>query len=435
MLSSHHSRPGPKRAWPLIATAFGLLVAAGCTPEAGAPGRVAPPKPLPETWPPRAVWVPREAYGSPEEIADLMERIRRAGFNSVLYQVRGNGTAFYRSDIEPLAYEYAQGDPGFDPLAVACREAQARGLAIHAWVNVMPGWRGTQPPTDPRQLYNARPEWFLQDQHGRRQPLGGFYVSLNPCLPEVRTYLVKVCREIVAGYPVQGLHLDYIRLPLEESPKGSDYPRDARTVALYRQATGRRPSDDSAQWTAWRTQQVTQLVRDIHAMVRRTRPDAKLTAAVWADFPGARRSWFQDGPGWVRAGLIDRAFIMNYTPDTATFRQRHEAWQRAAGGAPIAAGIGAYLHKNDAVTIEQLQLARQWGGGVAVFSSNVLFDGRERSRQRLSAIVPLLRDMRAEAVRDAESPDESPIRVRAGATLWTGSGKPAHGRSRRGMVP
>ena len=116
-----------------------VLIVSGCGPDGtkgGTFGRVAGGRddrpPVIDVWPPRAVWVPRQAYRSPQQIADLMQRIRDAGLNTVLFQVRRNGTAFYRSSIEPLAEEYTRGDPGFDPLTVACREAHRRGLAIHA---------------------------------------------------------------------------------------------------------------------------------------------------------------------------------------------------------------------------------------------------------------------------------------------------------------
>ena len=179
--------------------AAGLACILGCPPSSGpggptvlSPDRPRPPAPR-DVWPPRAVWVVRQVYSSPDQIADLMEKCRQAGLNTVLFQVRGNGTAFHRSTIEPPAVEYGGRDPGFDQLEVACDEAHRRGIALHAWVNVMPAWKGKTPPGDPRQLYNARPEWFWYDQDGRRQPLDDFYVSLNPCLPEVRAYLVSVC--------------------------------------------------------------------------------------------------------------------------------------------------------------------------------------------------------------------------------------------------
>ncbi|UCD29966.1 MAG: family 10 glycosylhydrolase, partial [Planctomycetota bacterium] len=297
------------------------------------------------------------------------------------------------SSIEPFAYEYG-GDRGFDPLEVACREAHKRGMALHAWVSVMPAWRGEGPPRDSRQLYNAHPEWFWYDQKGRRQPLlqrgKAWYVSLNPCLPEVRSHLVKVFEEIVQKYPVDGLHLDYIRFPSEISPKGSDYPYDRKTLALYKKATGKSPQQDRTRWIRWRTEQVTQLVREIRGMMRRIRPKTKLTAACGADFDRYRRDHFQDGPIWLRGNLVDLVFVMNYCKDVETFRQRQEAWRRAAYGKPVAAGIGMYLHENDQVTIEQLKLAKKWGGGVALFSSNVLFDLSVRSRQRLVSVRSVL---------------------------------------------
>ncbi len=395
--------------WGLLPSlsALALVLLVGCPPQGTGPdtgkpsfgwGHVqqrpqepSPPR-LEDVWPARAVWVVRQNFSSPSQIAGLMEQCRDAGFNTVIFQVRGNGTVLYRSKLEPWAEELG-GDPGFDPLEVACREAHRRGLALHAWVNVLPAWKGDSPPTDARQLYNRHPEWFWYDQSGRRQPLG-WYVSLNPCLPEVRQYLVNVFAEIVGGYPIDGLHLDYIRFPSEESPKGSDYPRDQRTTALFKlDSGGKTPASAGAQWANWRTAQVTQLVRDIHRMVRQTRPRILFTAACGHDPDEHRRRYHQDGPGWLRAGLIDAAFVMNYTKDTDLFRRRQEAWRNAAPGKPVIPGIGVYMHDNDSITVKQLQYARYWNHGVALFSASSLFDNEPRSRQRLQTVRPILQGM------------------------------------------
>lgn len=350
--------------------------------------RVEPEPPPPSrssVWPARAIWVPRAAYRSPEEIVGVMDRCCRAGFNTVLFQVRGEGTAYYGSNIEPRAYTAT-----FDPLVIACREAHRRGMALHAWVNVMPAWKGSSPPRDPKQLYNAHPDWFWYDQHGKRQPLADFYVSLNPCLPEVRHYLVGVMREIVTRYPVDGLHLDYIRMPMDEAKRGTDYPYDARTLSLYRKASGKRPQDGTAAWSKWRTEQVTQVVRDIRSMTQQARPGLMLTAACGPDLNEFRSRFFQDGPGWLRAGLLDAVFVMNYNSKTANFRKRQDEWFRAAGGKMVAAGVGEYLHNDPAVTAEQLRLARQWGKGFAVFSYTSLLANEARAAQRLPALRGLI---------------------------------------------
>jgi uncharacterized lipoprotein YddW (UPF0748 family) len=116
----------------------------------------------------RAAWVTRFEYRTENDVRRIVAAAAQAGLDTVLYQVRGNATAFYRSSFEPWAEELGGEDPGFDPLDVACEEAAARGLALHAWVNVMPAWRGSRPPRDERQLVRARPEWMWVDQNGCR---------------------------------------------------------------------------------------------------------------------------------------------------------------------------------------------------------------------------------------------------------------------------
>jgi uncharacterized lipoprotein YddW (UPF0748 family) len=376
------------------------LLLAGCPPAGADRGTFGdrgpeerepePPPPDPRAvWPPKAIWVVRRAYTAPEQIAELMERCRAAGFNTVLFQVRGHGTVYYRSRLEPWAEEY-RSPPGFDPLAVACREAHRRGMALHAWVNVMPIWRGQRPPPWPEHVYNAHPEWLWYDQTGRRQPLGSFYVSVNPCLPEVREYLVGVFEEIVRHYPVDGLHLDYIRFPSDQSPKGADYPYDARTLDLYARATGKSPRQDRAAWSRWRTEQVTRLVRDIREMTRWARPGVRLTAACWADLDAARRDYFQDGAVWTRGGWVDLVFTMNYTRRNDVFRTRQEVWQRATAGRRVAAGIEATRTPGDPVVLEQVRQARLWGGGLAVFSDQLLFTDPQSAQTWAAALRPIL---------------------------------------------
>ncbi|MEP0843184.1 MAG: family 10 glycosylhydrolase [Phycisphaerae bacterium] len=332
--------------------------------------------------PVRAVWVTRTQYRSPADVARVMENCRQAGFNHVVFQVRGNGTVFYPSRLEPWAEQFDFQSPGFDPLAVACQEAHARGLLLHAWVNVMPAWRGTRPPSHPDQLYNKRPEWFWYDQHGRRQALSSFYVSLNPCLPEVRAYLVEVFRELITGHDVDGLHMDYIRFPNEPPaiPEGSglDYPRDAKTLALYRAATGKAPDDDPAEWNRWRTQQVTELVRAIRAMTRRVRPTLMLTASLGTNPAGSLRH-FRDDLAWAREGLLDGAFPMNYKPDREQFVEGLRCWLPLRDRVQVIPGLwfAPRLPTQEGIEVvrQQIQAAVESTGNFCLFSYSSLFGG------------------------------------------------------------
>ncbi len=367
--------------------------------------------------PTRAIWVTRFDYKSAADVRRIVENCADAGFNAVLFQVRGNATAFYDSAYEPWADELGGRDPGFDPLALACELAHQRGMQLHAWVNVMPAWRGTTPPSNPQQVYNRHPEWLWYDQHGQRQALSSFYVSLNPCLPEVRQYLVEVFADLVGRYPVDGLHLDYIRFPNEPpaTPRGSglDYPRDARTLALYRAATGLAPDDDPQAWNRWRTGQVTELVRQIHSMMREVRPQAALTAAVGSVRERAL-SHFQDADTWLREGLLDAAVLMDYTDDVEVFRQRIEPWLAAGYEAPIVPGLWFGRHRDKStraaalVVKRQIEIARELTGNFCLFAYSSLFDSsdegvlssqdetqRELRRVRREVLLPVLRELAA----------------------------------------
>lgn len=350
----------------------------------------------------RAVWVTRWDYKSPRDISHVMENCRRAGFNTVLFQVRGNGTVLYRSKIEPWADELGGRDPGFDPLAVACKEAHRRGMGIHAWANVMPGWRGDKPPTNPNQLYRKHPDWFWRDESGRRQPLG-WYNSLNPCYPEVRRYVTSVMHEIVAKYPVDGLHLDYMRFPNEWNdsyPKGAivpDYPRDPKTLAFFRRDLGQTPQSAPHLWDKWRTDQVTQLLRDIRKAVKQVDKRIVLSAAVGAMPAESQRRHFQDTQTWLREGLLDALYPMNYAANMVTYRRRVNTWRRMRPTVPVVMGL--MFDKRDAsVVVEQMKLANQAGAHVAAFAYNSLFerlddtgrpimDGQSASRKALRRIM------------------------------------------------
>ena len=62
------------------------------------------PVPTPLT-PVRALWVTRFDYTTPEDVRRIINNVAEAGFTDVFFQIRGNGTTFYKSEIEPWAYE------------------------------------------------------------------------------------------------------------------------------------------------------------------------------------------------------------------------------------------------------------------------------------------------------------------------------------------
>ncbi len=322
----------------------------------------------------RAIWVARYHYHNPDDIRTIIENCAAIGCDTVLWQVRGEATVAYPSQIEPWSREFGFRDPGFDPLAIAVQEAHRRGLRIEAWCNVMPGWRGTTPPPVPDQIYNAHPEWFMYDAGGRRQPLNKDYVIVNPCLPEVRRHIAAVVAEIAARYDVDGIHLDYVRYAWDADSRAKlSYPRDARTLSLYRRETGRQPEDDPTAWNHWRANQLTRLVAEIRSALDRHRPNASLTAAVWRNPYVGYQDYLQNSVAWLRSGLLDAVMPMAYTTELSQFEADINVYQRLAGSRPVVPGLGLYLHQRPDQTQAQLQRCLQWGGDFALFSYESLF--------------------------------------------------------------
>lgn len=379
-----------------------LVIAAALFPGCTTVARI----PTEGQGPERAMWVTRFDYRTREDVERIVDDCASASIDTILFQVRGNATASYNSKLEPWGEQFGFKDPGFDPLRVALERAHGRGIDLHAWVNVMPAWWGTTPPTDPRQVWNARPEWSWYDQRGERQKFSDrFYVSLNPCLPEVRAYLVEVVRDLAIHYPVDGIHLDYIRFPNEPpaTPKGLDYPRDQRTLALFRKASGKAPDEDKTAWNNWRADQVTQLVRDLRGMLKQARPKALLSAACGPVPEKAKKEHFQDVRTWLNEGLFDVVYPMNYAADFATWTERARTWTEIAGNTKVVMGImpggrDAEAHR------AFLEAAKRNFDGWSLFAYAKLFDSRadvqdkltdeakfERSQLR-KALLPILRE-------------------------------------------
>lgn len=326
-------------------------------------------KPRPLDRPVQAVWVARFHYRYPDDVRTIMRNCAELGANTVYWQVRGNGTVAYPSALEPWSREFDYRDPGFDPLALAVAEAHEHGLRIEAWINVLPGWKGPQPPPMRTQLWHAHPEWFLRDARGARQPLGDFYLILNPCLPEVRRHIAAVVEEIVRKYDVDGIHLDYVRYAWDTTPNAAAlYPRDERTLALFERETGLTPDENPRAWDHWRANQLTRLVADIRNVIDRTRNGASLTAAVVRRPELAYERFLQNAVAWSRTGLVDALVPMAYTDDVTNFESDIGAYRQLVAPRRVVPGVGLYKHDEAGETRSQLARCMSWGGDMALFS-------------------------------------------------------------------
>jgi len=379
------------RASLLVGTVLTLMAAAwlsfsGASAMAGAQsGGIARPH--------RAIWVTRWDYRAPEDVLRVMNEVQTLGVTDVIWQVRGQADAYYRSELEPWGEELAGGsDPGFDPLELAIEEAHRRGMKLHAWFNVVPLWKGKTEPKDPSHPLLASPRWRVHGADGKPQPLHDGYVVVNPALPEVQNHIVRVARDIIMRYDVDGLHMDYVRFMSITAEQGI-YPADDRSLRLMRADPRMSPDAGADAMPEWLAHRITDLVQRIRGEAVILRSDVEFSAAVWRNPKLGREVYLQNSASWLSRGVLDRAYPMIYFDDTAKFMEDLEAWRRAADGKPLSPGIAVYKHDDPAVTIEQMNACRKLGG-FALFAYASMFESVDPNQPKDSASIDLRKTRR-----------------------------------------
>ena len=322
---------------------------------------------------------------SPTEVAQLVSHARAAHINALFVQVRKRGDAYYDSALEPKAPEISP--PSFDPLAELLRLAHDTSggqprLDVHAWIVAYNIWNSaSRQPSQPNHPYRLHPDWLTESVGGNRWD--GSNYAFDPAHPQVQDHTVAVALDLVTRYDVDGLHLDYIRY------NGSSWGYHPVAVRRFQRQYGRttRPAATDAQWSQFRRDQVTALVRRIHLSAVRMKPQLRISAATITFAPGitatsqwttsaAYREVFQDWRAWLEEGLLDLNAPMAYFRQGAngadwtawsTFAKNHRY------GRHLALGVATYLNTpTDSVRqLRSTRLPTESGGtadGMALYS-------------------------------------------------------------------
>jgi uncharacterized lipoprotein YddW (UPF0748 family) len=327
----------------------------------------------------RGVWMHPRFFGTEREpalakIRETLDRYAAAGINALFMLVKDtSGHVYFRggSGVPDPAYTW-------DFFGAFLDEARARRMTVHPWFCVFPegGLLGE---------VRAHPEWLISGRGGE------LVRTVNPALPEVRAYEIGLMAELAARYPVDWIHLDYIRFPCE--PEEPYFSYDARTRELCRAETGVDPLALKARdtgnplwnvWLEWNRDRVTAFVSELRAALKSGGRAVRISAAVFPEPANAAVLIGQDWERWAADGLIDMLCPMLYTNDTALFDKlgrRSAAAVRAGrrdGRVLVCPGIGIGTSHNQAtpeIMLEEIGLSRALGAdGVVFFSTSSLTD-------------------------------------------------------------
>jgi uncharacterized lipoprotein YddW (UPF0748 family) len=329
----------------------------------------------------------------------MVDNIAQAGFNTIFFQVRAAGDAYYTPGLEPWAARLTGSaaqtlgqDPGWDPLARILDKAHAAGLELHAYVNVYAVWLPPPeevngqlwpPATSPPHMFDRFTYGPTHVEHPGQYGLGyawrhyaspdkpmpltrNKYLWASPGVDPIQDYSVEVITDLVTRYPVDGIHLDRVRYA------GPGYSYDPSTNA----AVGEEETPLRAQWQRDR---VTDLVRRVKEQTQAIRPATWISAAVW---PYYRDQWgwgvsegysdyYQDSKGWLATGITDAIAPMLYggpVDDMERWQVVVEDFLTDRHTGHVYPGIGADYDDFEAIA-RRIEFARRAGAaGHAIFS-------------------------------------------------------------------
>ena len=321
----------------------------------------------------RAVWLttnfrldwPPPVYNQEtqkKELIKILDDLKDKKFNTIYFQVRFNGTVLYKSAYEPYSY-YITGDvgglPNYDPLEFILKEAHTRGMEVHAWINMINSFTGTENKIleNRDHLFKKHPEWLIQWFDDNKKSYW-----LDPGIPEARAYLTNIVTEVAANYDVDGIHFDFLRYP------GRTF-NDQLSYSTYGEGVNK---DD------WRRDNLTKLVESIYFSVKAVKPLIKIGVApigIYKNKPGAT-GWegysevYQDSREWLKRGIIDYVVPQIYWDFKTNphFDIVAKDWQDNSFNRSVILGVGAYQKTVYPEMDKMIAYARHINsGGVAFF--------------------------------------------------------------------
>ena len=161
----------------------------------------------------RAVWVSpltNDITGFSSEsqykrqIIEVLENMEIYNLNVMLFHVRIMNDALYESKYNSWS-RYYHTNPSWDALPWIIEECHKRGIEFHAWMNP---YRVT---TDVSKSLEdiAKDYKSANAAHNPGNLLKGTKcVILDPAVPDVRSFLVSTCMELVENYDVDAIHFD-----------------------------------------------------------------------------------------------------------------------------------------------------------------------------------------------------------------------------------
>lgn len=339
---------------------------------------------------------PSTAGGSTEsqkaELIAILDRLKAAGINAVVFQIRTECDALYASPYDPWSYWLTgqQGkapSPFYDPLQFAVEETHKRGMELHAWFNPYRAYRQTNTyPVAPNHVTVLHPSWVITCPDK--------YKLLNPGIPEVRDYVTMIIMDVVRRYDVDAVHFDDYFYPY---PEHRFTNQDDSSFAVHNRGYSKERIGD------WRRENVNLLIQQVHDSVQLVKQYVKVGMSpfgIWRNGtpPGitgldAYNDIYCDAVAWLNQKIIDYVTPQLYwrIGGGQDFSKLMPWWESVRNGRHLYTGQAPYqLSPNEIAN--QIRLNRNNGGvsGSLFFRANFIAGDLVDTLKSLSYRYPSL---------------------------------------------
>ena len=341
-------------------------------------------------------------------ISTMFTKVKNAGLNAVICQVRANCDAIYPSDYFPFSAAFTGQigvAPEFDPLEIMVNSAHSLGLEFHAWINP---YRVSAKSKDYESLPQNSPVYkYLTDDDGSNDKNVLFTEEgtyLNPASEEVRKLISDGIDEILANYEVDGIQFDDYFYPTTEK----DFDKESYTKYVQSVTTPLCLDD-------WRRTNVNLLLGEVYKTVH-SYENVVFGVSPAADISNDKTDknyleLYADIPYWCStSGYIDYIapqlyFGYEYPQENFKFSTLLDKWCGLSRKKDIKLYIGLAAYKVgelDATSNEWVEnkniLSRQVKDaqskntdGVFLYSYSYVFSNKEHNEAEFNALIKELK--------------------------------------------
>lgn len=321
----------------------------------------------------RAVWI--DLQEGKVEPATLVADLQGAGITDAFLLARGT---------EGIDYVSRQAtDTDKDQFGTLVQMLRAAGLRVHAWI----------PANYNTGLAAQHPDWSMVSSGGDRSESW-----ISPLNPQARAHLLETVKSMVERYPVDGVHLDYLRFP------SLDYDFSDQAVRAFAAETGVTELDPGdilsrhyVSWTDWRGRVIADLVKDVRSAVG---DSILLSAALIADVAVSGLSFETYGQDYSALAeslnlIIPMAYYHEDMQDPRWISNVILQSRFRIGAAKLWVGLEGYQKPGTwRIEAEEFQravaLAKAGSEGVAVYEYRYLFGRAEEARNMPAGSAAIL---------------------------------------------